>query len=43
LADPHELTPSGWLLGYFDHQGLTVALIDPAALLPVRHSAPFAA
>lgn len=43
LADPQELIPSGWLLGYFDLGGTTVAMIDPAALLPVRHMAPFAA
>ncbi len=43
LADPQELIPSGWLLGYFDQEGTTVAMIDPAALLPVRYSAPFAA
>lgn len=43
LADPQELIPSGWLLGYFDQEGTTVALIDPSALLPVRYSAPFAA
>lgn len=43
LADPQELIPSGWLLGYFDLSGTTVAMIDPAALLPVRHCAPFAA
>ena len=36
LADPQDLVPSAWLLGYFELGGTPVAMIDPSALLPVR-------
>lgn len=38
LADPQDLVPSTWLLGYFDLNGAQVAMIDPSALLPARLS-----